>query len=41
MPNPKSRGRIRISDGKVNDGCEIIGDNVKYVTMTPMLRNEI
>ena len=28
MPNPKDRGRIRISDRKVNDNYKIIGDNL-------------
>ena len=28
MPNLKGRGRIRISERKVNDGCEIIGGNL-------------
>ena len=41
MPNPKSRGRIHISDGNVNDGCEIIGENNEYFTMTCILRDEV
>ena len=41
MPNLKSRGRIHISDRKVNDGCEIIRENVEYFTITHILRDEV
>ena len=41
MPNPKSRGRIRISDRKVNDGYKIIGENVEYFTMRHILHDKV